>query len=96
MEVMLAPCPAENILDLLMERKEFALLRSELQLVIQGAVQLRSDLSATSTLPLAKKVLGKVIFSPQVHRVRVRFYMMYLFSTIGKLFKEGIENNIGR
>ena len=94
-EVLLAPCPATDILDVLMERKSLALTRQELQGVIQGAAHMHQDLSATSIVPQAKKVLNKLVFSPSVDRVRNRVYMMYLFCVVGKLLKDGVENSIG-
>ena len=94
-EVMLAPCPATDILDILMERKSLAAVRQELQRVIHGASRMQTDLSASSIIPDAKKVLNKLVFSPSVDRVRNRMYMMYLFCVVGKLVREGAETPIG-
>ena len=94
-EVLLAPCPATDLLDLLMERKSLSIVRGELQGVIRGVTELQADLSAPSILPLAKKVMNKLIFTPYVDRVRNRIYMMHLVCIVGKLLEDGNEKSIG-
>ena len=93
--MLLAPCPAADILDLLMERKSLSIVRGELQGVIRGVTELQADLSAPSILPLAKKVMNKLIFTPYVDRVRNRIYMMHLVCIVGKLLEDGNEKSIG-
>ena len=90
-ELLIAPCPAAEMLTLLMERKSLSMVRDEIVSMTQSVSEKLASRQSDSILPLARQVLTKIVFSDHTSSPRTRFYFLYVLSQLGKCFKENVE-----